>query len=69
MGIKEIESLLDLNNNKIRQLYNSWDKGDCSKIGLTKILLYQNILEYIDNNGVYYDGEYDDLLEKLNYEK
>jgi hypothetical protein len=36
MGIKEIESLLDLNNNKIKQLYNSWDKGDCSKIGLTK---------------------------------
>ena len=25
-----IESLLDLNDDEIKQLYNGWDKGDCS---------------------------------------
>ena len=29
-----IESLLDLNDDEIKQLYNVWDKCDCSLVGL-----------------------------------
>ncbi|MDA3781477.1 MAG: hypothetical protein PF487_14815 [Bacteroidales bacterium] len=35
-----IESLLDLNNSEIKELYNKWDKGDCSLVGLVEIYLY-----------------------------
>jgi len=64
----EIEKLLDLNNSYIRNLYNSWDKGDCSTVGLTRILLIQEIFKEIkvrDNPIGQYDGQYDDFLEGI----
>ena len=60
-----IESLLDLNNPEIKQLYNSWDKGDCSEVGLCEILLYQLIWEHKKENGAYYNRDYDQI--KLRY--
>jgi hypothetical protein len=29
--IEQIESMLNLDNQIIRDLYQSWDKGDCSR--------------------------------------
>ena len=37
-----IEGLLDVSDKEIEQLYNSWDKGDCSLVGLVEIYLYQS---------------------------
>ena len=56
-----IESLLDLNDDEIKQLYNSWDKGDCSLVGLTEIYLYQCIKKHKKENGAYYDTDYDNI--------
>ena len=42
-----IEDLLDLNDQEIKQFYNSWDKGDCSLIGLVEIYLYQCIKKHL----------------------
>ena len=62
MGEKNtIESLLDLNDDEIKQLYNSWDKGDCSLVGLTEIYLYQCIKKHKQENGDYYDRDYDNI--------
>ncbi len=56
-----IESLLDLNDDEIKQLYNGWDKGDCSLVGLTEIYLYQCIKKHKQENGAYYDTDYDNI--------
>ena len=56
-----IESLLDLNDDEIKQLYNVWDKGDCSLVGLTEIYLYQCIKKHKQENGVWYDTDYDNI--------
>ena len=56
-----IESLLDLNDDEIKQLYNGWDKGDCSLVGLTEIYLYQCIKKHKQENGDYYDTDYDNI--------
>ena len=54
-----IENLLDLTDNEIKQLHDSWDKGDCSLVGLVEIYLYQCIKKHKQENGVYYgDGFY-----------
>jgi hypothetical protein len=37
----KIEELLDFSDDEVRSAYNSWDKGDCSRSGLVKILLEQ----------------------------
>jgi hypothetical protein len=68
MNRDDIEKLLDLNEEKIRTLYMGWDKGDCSLIGLIRILLIQEIRKEIKSRKGYYDGQYEDLLEAL-YEK
>ena len=60
-----IEELLELDNSYIKNLYNSWDKGDCSTIGLARMLLIQEILKEIELRNIHYDGQYDDLLESL----
>jgi len=67
--IDKVEELLDMNNENIKSLYMSWDKGDCSTIGLIRILLIQEIEKEIKNRGVYYDGQYDKFLDgiKNNY--
>jgi hypothetical protein len=44
----------------------SWDKGDCSKIGLCEILLAQLIREHKEEHGIYYETDYDKI--KLRYE-
>jgi hypothetical protein len=56
-----IESLLDLNDDEIKQLYNVWDKCDCSLVGLTEIYLYQCIKKHKQENGVWYDTDYDNI--------
>jgi thioredoxin 1 len=62
----EIENLLDLEDAEIKQLWMSWDKGDCSEIGLVEILLCQLIKEHKTQNGLFYDTDYDNI--KLRYE-
>ena len=59
--IEIIESLLDLYDNDIKTLYHSWDKGDCSLVGLIEILLYQEIKNHKKENGDYYNTDYDDI--------
>jgi hypothetical protein len=62
-----IENLLDLNDENIKREYRSWDKGDCSLVGLIEILLYQEIQKHKKENGLYCDTDYD--LIKLRYGK
>lgn len=57
----QIERLIDLKNEEIRAMYDSWDKGDCSTIGLLKILMAQHII--YEEKDQYYDNEHDDLKE------
>jgi hypothetical protein len=61
-----IESLINLNDPAIESLYNRWDKGDCSEVGLCEILLRQIINEHKAENGSFYDTDYDQI--KLRYE-
>ncbi len=62
-----IEKLLNLEDEEIKQEYNRWDKGDCSEIGLCEILLYQLIKEHKQQNGEWYDTDYNNI--KLRYGK
>ena len=56
-----IEKLLDLEDSEIMQLYRSWDKGDCSEVGLCEILLFQLIKEHKKENGQFYDTDYNKI--------
>jgi hypothetical protein len=56
-----IENLLDLSDDEIRQLHAKWDKGDCSLVGLVEIYLYQCIKKHKEENGTYYDTDYDSI--------
>jgi len=60
-----IESFLNLKDPEIDMLYRSWDKGDCSEVGLCEILLYQIIKEHKEENGVYYDTDYDQIVLRI----
>jgi len=62
-----LESLLNFKDPEILELFWSWDKGDCSEVGLCEILLYQLIKEHKEKNGAYYDTDYDQI--KLRYGK
>ena len=66
--IGEIEKLLDMENLTTRLNLRSWDKCDCSRVGIVRILLIQTIEEEIKDRGEYYDGCYDKLLDSLNKE-
>jgi hypothetical protein len=57
--IEEVEKLLNLEDHEIYDLYRSWDKGDCSLVGLIEILLFQEIKNHKKENGQYYDTDYD----------
>lgn len=57
----KIESLLDFKDEEIKQLHCSWDKGDCSLVGLSEIYLYQCIKKHKQENGEYYDTDYDQI--------
>ena len=64
-SIKDIEKLLNFEDAQIRGLYNSWDKGDCSLIGLIEILLVQEIENHKKLMSIYYDEDFDHI--KLRY--
>lgn len=64
---EEIEKKLDLTDPEIKLLYNKWDNGDCSLVGIVEIYLYQCIKKHKDENGAYYDTDYDQI--KLRYGK
>jgi hypothetical protein len=59
--ISEIERKLNQSDPEIKSLYNRWDKGDCSLVGIVEIYLYQCIKEHKEKNGSYYDTDYDEI--------
>jgi hypothetical protein len=61
-----IESMLNMEDSITKQHWMSWDKGDCSEIGLCEILLAQLIREHKEANGLYYDTDFDKIA--LRYE-
>ena len=61
-----IESMLNMEDPITKQHWMSWDKGDCSEIGLCEILLAQLIREHKEVNGLYYDTDFDKIT--LRYE-
>jgi hypothetical protein len=61
-----IESMLNMEDPITKQHWVGWDKGDCSEIGLCEILLAQLIREHKEENGLYYDTDYDKIT--LRYE-
>ena len=63
---EKIESMLNMNDPITKQHYMTWDKGDCSEVGLCEILLLQLIREHKQENGHYYETDYDNI--KLRYE-
>ena len=63
----KIEELLDMDDPITKQNYLGWDKGDCSEVGLCEILLDQLIRKHKEENGEYYDTDYDQI--KLRYQK
>lgn len=72
MNIEDIERHLDKDDEDfhsyIDHLYFGWDKGDCSKLSLLKILLIQEILkerQERNNKQRWYFGEYELALETL----
>jgi hypothetical protein len=62
----KIESLLNMEDPITKLNYMRWDKGDCSEVGLCEILLSQIIREHKNENGEWYDTDYDQI--KLRYE-
>jgi len=56
-----IEELLDMDDPITKQNYLGWDKGDCSEVGLCEILLDQLIRKHKEENGTYYDTDYDQI--------
>lgn len=61
MEISLIEILLDYSDLEIKQLYDVWDRGDCSLVGLAEIYLYQCIKKHKQENGDYYDRDYGNI--------
>jgi hypothetical protein len=61
-----IESMLNMEDPITKQHWMSWDKGDCSEIGLCEILLAQLIREHKEEHGLYYETDYDKIT--LRYE-
>lgn len=58
----DIENLLNLEDYDIKRLYMSWDKDDCSIIGLIEILLLQEIRKHKKKNGSYHDNDFDQII-------
>lgn len=63
---EQIESLLNMEDPVTKLQYMSWDKGDCSEVGLCEILLAQFIREHKQENGEWYNRDFDQI--KLRYE-
>ena len=66
MNRRDIIELLNMEDPITKQHWMSWDKGDCSEIGLCEILLAQLIREHKEANGLYYDTDFDKIT--LRYE-
>jgi hypothetical protein len=64
--IDKIEELLDFNDQQTKINYMSWDKGDCSVVGLCEILLSQELRKHRQENGEWSDSDYEII--KLRYE-
>jgi len=66
VNIREVaESLLNMEDPEIHSLWMGWDKGDCSIVGMIRIVMIQEIKKHIKENGIHYDGMYDEILESL----
>ena len=63
----KIEELLDMSDPVTKSHYMVWDSGDSSEVGLCEILLDQLIRKHKEDNGEYYDTDYDQI--KLRYQK
>ena len=63
---EQIESLLNMEDPITKLHYMSWDKGDCSEVGLCEILLAQLIRAHKKENGEWYNTDYDEI--KLRYD-
>jgi hypothetical protein len=61
----KIEELLNMDDPITKEKYLRWDKGDCSEVGLCEILLDQLIRNHKNENGEWYDTDYDQI--KLRY--
>ena len=61
-----IEFLLNTEDPITQKNLRSWDKGDCSEIGLCEILLAQLIREHKQSNGEWSNTDYNSI--KLRYE-
>tara|TARA_R110000824_G_scaffold320133_1_gene507089 strand:- start:289 stop:483 length:195 start_codon:yes stop_codon:yes gene_type:complete len=57
----KIEELLNMDDPITKLNWMGWDKGDCSEVGLCEILLDQLIREHKEENGQYYDSDYDQI--------
>jgi len=57
-----LESFIDKTDPEILNLWMTWDKGDCSVVGLLEILLHQEVKKHKKENGDYYDRDYDRIL-------
>jgi hypothetical protein len=64
-AINQIDKLIDLEDDEIRSLYNSWDKGDCSLVGIVELYLFQCRKKHKEENGEYYDTDYDQIILRL----
>lgn len=67
--IGTIENLLDLSDDEINGFYGSWDKGDCSLVGLVEIYLYQCIKKHKQENGCNYDTDYDEIYLRYGHKR
>ena len=65
--MSKLEELLDMSDPITKSNYMRWDKDDCSEVGLCEILLDQLIRKHKEDNGEYYDTDYDQI--KLRYQK
>ena len=63
---EQLESLLNMEDTITKVNYMRWDKGDCSEIGLCEIVLAQLIRSHKQENGEWYDIDFDQI--KLRYE-
>ena len=64
--VDTIYELLDMSDDEIRGLWMGWDKGDCSLVGIAEIYLHQCIKKHKEENGEYYDTDYDEIKLRTN---
>jgi hypothetical protein len=65
LEINDIENLLNLNDKRIEEMYRIWDIGDCSLVGLVRILLNQVIFQHKDEQKEFYDTDVDKYIQNI----